>query len=202
MVTNIINDGSTELKEIQGDHLEGRINANVTAFTVQNTHQSNLREIATNIDQFFPNLLFVFWMSSDLTKITADDLRQFPNLKVLSLADNKIESLDANLFRYNTKLQYVDFSKNRIQSVGLDIFKDLADLEVARFLENPCLNYAGSTPTTLETLKVRLVEECHPEGITTSTTAPTDTTTDAVGRTSCSVVIMLLAVGLCVSFKQ
>lgn len=203
---NVIDDGSNELKEIRGDHLEGRINANVRALGIQNSHQSNLRQIATKINQFFPNLLYIYWLSSNLTDITADDLQQFPNLRVLSLESNRIQSLDAGLFQHNPHLQYIDFSRNLIQRVGLDIFKNLADLEEARFVDNPCISDAGFTPRTLDMLKTRLVEECHPDGITTSTTtstvSPMDTTTDAVGRTKSSAVIILLVVGLCASLKQ
>lgn len=173
-VRSVQNPEIQEVTEIVGNHLKGRSDLNVEAFT--SSGKNNFPNFPRNLEKFFPNLLVIQIWSGKLTSITAADLSPWPNLAFLSLSFNKIETLEGDLFRNNQKLTYISFLGNSIINVGLDLLSNLNELKEVYFSSTRCLNANAATPEAIENLKNQLFEDCVSDEDKKSITTPSSTT--------------------------
>ena len=155
--TAIETDG-TGIVSVNGEHLEGRTDADVEGLSFYNP--PGLTRLPFNIDEYFPNIAGLDWTFGDLTTISSDDFRQMPNLSILSLYGNRLTSLDSNLLQNTPLLQFVDFGSNLIEEVGEGIFNNLNNLRWALFQRNPCIDFIAATPEAIEELTRLFGTQC------------------------------------------
>lgn len=144
----------SNLESVVGTHVSGKSLLDVDSLYIEN---QDVGYVPKDIELFFPNLKGLQFHIGHLLSISATDLKPFPNLLSLALARNMFTSLPGDLFQYTPKLAYLDFDNNQIQHEGVNLLKHLKDLKYGRFRNNPCINFYASTPTEVETLKLKLV---------------------------------------------
>lgn len=156
-------------------------NADVKSLSV--TKQPLVNWIPREIEKFFPDLTSIYFSESNITTISADDLKPFLNLLKLYLPNNKLVTLDGDLFQYTRKLQVVWIQINSLQHVGHDLLTGLNDLTMAYFHSNPCINIYATTREAVQQLNLQLPISCPP--LETTTTVLT-TITSGYCSSACS----------------
>lgn len=163
----VIKSGSEVLLDgFKGVHRIGRSSSDVKALTVSNN--KFLNQIPLEIDEIFPNIVFLEWFAGNLTTLFASDLKQFPKLKVLSVEENKLVSIAGDLFRHNGDLQFVYFGSNLLEHVERDLLTGLSELKQAVFTGNPCINIEATTTEEIQDLNLQLPIKCPVSGLSTS----------------------------------
>ncbi|CRK91140.1 CLUMA_CG004826, isoform A [Clunio marinus] len=170
------------LEAVRGNHSAGLNNYLVQSINM-NDYSHQLRQLPSNIYQFFPSLVEINVRNSGLMSITADDLQPFPLLFVLGVTDNNITHLDGNLFQHTPNLRMVNFMNNRIETVGpglLDGLEPLRQLGSAViFWNNVCIDESAFYREDIEALIQTLETNCRPPVTTTNTPSTTIATTEA-----------------------
>lgn len=154
------------IDRVSGSHLVGRTDLDVEVVNI--LEQPFLNRIASNIDEFFPNLIGLRWFSGNLSWVEASDLKPFPDLQLISLRGNQLASLDGDLFKFNRGLRFVSFRENLLTSVGHDLLTNLTSLSQAAFNNNPCINVLATNPHAIEALNLQLPIDCPPLMTTTA----------------------------------
>ena len=151
---------NTALADVRGIHLPGQTNENVQAIENLNTFSYN--RIPTNLKDFFPNLIGIYFWRGNITTISAEDLQPFPNLRIFGIESHRLVTIDGNLFKHTPRVQIVMLSDNLIENVGLNLLTGLTNLNIAVFLRNTCINSFADTPAGLENLRNELISQCPP----------------------------------------
>lgn len=124
------------IKNIVGEHLEGKTNEDVKFFR---NYKIIMNYFPLNLTTGFKNLEVVQVNFSDLKRITASDLEQFgENLKILWLGDNIVEVIEGDLFKYTPNVESFGLSPQKIKHVDDGTFAKLTKLHSLWFSKNPC----------------------------------------------------------------
>lgn len=167
----------TQVDEFRGDHMIGKNDSDVEAFSIYYVTPT-LKRIPTGIEKIFDNLLVFRWTQS-LTSLTADDLKPFPDLVVFFIRNAQLFSLDGDVFQHTKKLQYIALDFNRIEHVGFNILNGLPLLTSFYFHSNLCLNAYATNADVVKIVKLKLAAYCPPyNGTSDSTTTIAPTTED------------------------
>jgi len=127
-----------------GQHDDDKTNCDVTAIWFENCI---MMKVPQGIMRKFPNLKAIAITSSDLTKITKNDIIEYKNLAKFICKDNELEFLPGDLFEDFQNLDFVDFSDNMLGVVEPNIIDGLENLKIANFTNNP--NYGKNTGNIL-----------------------------------------------------
>ncbi|CAG9810206.1 unnamed protein product [Chironomus riparius] len=91
--------------------------------------------------QLAKNLKFLSITSSELSKVTQQNLEHLVELVTLELSGNKIQSLEKDTFKFNKKIKAIRVSSNLITFVEPKIFNNLVDFQLLDFRSIRC--YTG-----------------------------------------------------------
>lgn len=160
--TIISPENPTIVTEISGNHTDGKTNAVVGVFTMNQNGKNILTEIPSGIEKFFPNLQEFSWNRGIITKIDSSTFKPFPYLVKIIMSENRIETLDGDLFQFTKSLQWIVFDSNRLQHVGHGLFTGLYNLTYVSFQNNPCINTNGQNLLAVQTLNLDLPIKCPP----------------------------------------
>lgn len=174
-VYGIDDENPTQVDEFRGDHMVGRNDSDVHAFSIYYVTPT-LPKIPTGIETIFENLLVFRWTQS-LTSLTSEDLKPFPELVVFFIRNADLFSIDGDVFKYSTNLQYIALDYNRIQHVGLGFLDGLTKLTSFYFHSNLCLNAYATNAEVVEIVRLKLAAYCPPYDETTEPTTTVATTT-------------------------
>ena len=146
-----------ELISVIGNHEDGRGNDEVLALHWP-MQDLSIPTIPSGIGAVFANLKGVE-LRFRIESVSADDFIQFPHLEVIHLERNRIASLDGNLFTHTPNIRFMTFDQNQLQVIGNELMDGLHQLRVARFLSNPCIDFAAFSEAQIPELKIRF-ENC------------------------------------------
>lgn len=184
-LSTITNGSVTDLEEVKGTLAVGKTLEDVEGLTLLRKAVDRWPE---SLESFLPNLKAIQIYSSQITSISAENLKPFPNLEYLNLATNLLKTLPADLFSFTPNLKAIYFQSNKLESVGQGILDDLDGFVEADFQANPCISLSGNSPTAIENLKQELLAKCLSDGeivepktttLASITTAGTATTSQA-----------------------
>lgn len=122
--TDIVQPNSI-ITAIIGTHIDGKLNQNVQAIRAKNL---NIHYLPQGLHKFFPNLLAVSILSSQLKEVRQSDLQPFPHLKYLNLYDNHLRSIRMNLFEHNEKIELIGLHYNDVKNFDAKIIENLKNL--------------------------------------------------------------------------
>lgn len=166
------------LKSVNGTYHTDRswLDVQDLEFSVQKNNQGRLKYFPSNVLEFFPNLISLFFIISDISTISAEDLQPFRDLIILLIRDSKIISIPADLFDHNEQLQYIYFSSNSLLAhVGENLLGNLDGLKQVSFTRNKCINSVANSTDSIQVLNLELPIKCPPlETTTTTSTIPPD----------------------------
>lgn len=112
---------------IDGQHLPGYTNINVTQLTISDSETSS---IPANIFQVFPNLELIVGMRSGITSITPPNFTFARRLRGLFLTYNNLPILFASPFTtQGATITHLILFMNQVQAVGNGFFNGLVNLE-------------------------------------------------------------------------
>lgn len=115
-----------------GIHRPNRNDSNVQELWIRD---SNMRFIPQNIGRLI-NLKALFFMTTRLVEIKAQDFVGTEELEYISFLGNLITSLPRNVFAKLGKLKLIDLASSQIEVVPRGLFNNNLDLEVVRFQTN------------------------------------------------------------------
>lgn len=118
--------------------------------------------VPLDLDKFFPNIQALQIFNSSLKVLEQGDIRSFGRLRELWVNQNHLESLSGNLFKFNTELQLIVFSNNRLKAIGKYILVPLANLMIANFNKNTCIDKYAGFPHQMLDLFVQIEQNCAP----------------------------------------
>lgn len=162
-VSSIAVGTSLDVENVLGNLLSGKSLEDVEAFSVT---RKPVKELPSNLADFFPNLKGIQLYSVEFAKISMEDLRPFPKLEFLNLATNLLTSLPGDLFKFNPNLKLLYVYSNDLVTVGQGVLDGLNFLANVDFTLNPCINLNGQTTEKIEILKEELLQKCLPVGET------------------------------------
>lgn len=122
---------NTEIEAVEGTHLEGKCNEDVTWIQFLNL---NIKYFPRGLGKLFPNLRIFEITSCDLTEIKRDDLVGVEHLEEFIVSSNQLTSLPSDLFFGMQKLKIITFRNNKLESIGSNILEpliknDLTDID-------------------------------------------------------------------------
>lgn len=161
----ILFDENEKVTWVYGTHQIGKGHGDVNAFYAT---PQNLHFFPTNIENFFPNVVVLYFRANSISYVSNGHLTPFRNLQYLSLQANKITSLDSNLFSGLISLKFVNFNNNNIRHVAHDI--NLPDSGCIYFNDNTCIHQQAETPAEITFLKLNLLRQCPPTILQIETT--------------------------------
>ena len=157
-VADVRNSSENRLKFVQGDHLSGKKNVDLSGFEVENI---KIPSIPSNLGKFVTNLKALAWIQTDLDSIKADDLKQFPHLIFLEVTRNLLTSLDSDLFKHNPNIKMINFENNRLSNIGESILDGLNHLTTVNFKSNYCtIDHVAHKKSEIKKIKKLIAENC------------------------------------------
>lgn len=125
-------DGRDDFTTIEGMHLEGRTDADVTA-VLRNLYTSRTTNFPQIICSQFANLESVDFSWMDVEELTENTLAGCTNLRWLRFWLNEIHTIHERAFANNRFLRYLDLDTNRFESLSENVFDglDLWGLELS-----------------------------------------------------------------------
>jgi hypothetical protein len=145
------------IDEVTGDHETGMTNQDVEAIVAVGRF---INRIPSNSASFFPNIISIEWINSNMNEIRNEDIRPFRALRRLNLSGNNFKVLDGNLFQNSPILQFILFRNCGINYVGAGFLENLNSLEIADFRQNICIDIIANTTQLLFDLRENLAENC------------------------------------------
>jgi len=157
--------------DVTGIHQPARTNSHVLGIRFL---RNPFDRMPTNIESFFPNLMFIAFYGGNLTFISAENLKPFRNLQQFFVNSNQISIIEGDLFKYSPNIQIMQFWGNRITNVGHGLLIGLRMLRQADFGRNSCIDISASQET-IANLTRALLLQCPPLAtITTISTTSSD----------------------------
>jgi len=151
--------------------MAGKSNADVESFWI--VDEQILTTIPTGIENFFANLEGFQWEGGVISTIDSSTFKPFPNLSHISLGGNNLVTLDADLFQFTRELRQIYLYSNSLEHVGHELLTGLADLTLADFEANTCVDTLARTPRQIQELNRRLPNKFPP--LATALHPPTKT---------------------------
>ncbi|CRK95373.1 CLUMA_CG008652, isoform A [Clunio marinus] len=145
---------------INGEHLGSRTHSDVEAIRLTDDW---LTEVPSGIDNYFPNIEFLYIRETQLKTVNSNQLQQFPNLEYLWLHKNQIETIEVNAFSRTPSLRVIALHSNKIKSIPYNAFRPL-HLEVLQMRNNICINDSADTEQNVNRLIVVADLLCSPLG--------------------------------------
>lgn len=145
------------LVSVNGIHLPGKRNGDVKGLTVSN---NLLAFIPVNIDEFFPNILYLDFSLNQISFVNSSHLIPFPNLIRLNLNSNKMVQLESKLFSGSRSIKFINLSNNHIRHVGHDFI--LPGSGEVLFSNNPCIDKSAVNAEQIVALRFSLLLLCPP----------------------------------------
>lgn len=136
-------DGFDNFEGVQGTHMEGMTDANVTAINRQIGTSTVVPVIFCNL---FPNLATVNLQSMGVRSITNNPFGACTNLRWLRLWNNLISEIAADTFANNVALTYIDLDNNLLSTLSANIFQGLTNLDILELRRN---NFEDRLPSKL-----------------------------------------------------
>jgi Leucine-rich repeat (LRR) protein len=144
--------GRNDLAAIEGDHVAGRTNEDVTILTSLN---QNTRIIPSIVCESFPNLRTILVMNSNLEDLSEESFAACAHIEIIYLHGNRINGIPDFTFRNNPNLIQLDVGLNWIESLNENSFtgSGLTDIDIDsnRFTEFN-QNWFTSVNSTLRTI--------------------------------------------------
>ena len=145
---NIKSRESAVINSVNGSHLSGKSNADVTYF-YSDVSSRVIEYFPRNLENIFTKLKMISIQFGRLKEIQQSDLRPFTKLVRLSLDFNDIEFLEDGLFAYNLELEFVGFDFNKIINIGSQVFDNLNKLAWLYLRGNTCINMDAENNKTV-----------------------------------------------------
>jgi hypothetical protein len=159
----IFQDGVSDRKilRVDGQHMQGKINGDVTGIHLLNQHDRLGGYFPRNMDPFFPRLASIRIVNS-LDEITRDDLKGFPELVEFDISHSAIREIPHGLFEKNPKLRFISFWDNRnLHHVAHHVFDHL-NLVNLHMYETSCISGKAVTTAAIEQLIFDVSRACPP----------------------------------------
>ncbi|CRK95381.1 CLUMA_CG008833, isoform A [Clunio marinus] len=151
-------EGIANITGINGEHSDSRTHSDVEAIRLTDDW---LTEVPSGIDNFFPNIEFLYIRETQLKTVNSNQLQQFPNLEYLWLHKNQIETIEVNAFSRTPSLRVINLHTNKISLLAYNIFRPL-HLEVLDMTGNNCGNELAVLPQTVNRLIAKIDVLCSP----------------------------------------
>lgn len=116
------NDTSADFELIDGEHLNGFTNTNVTSIRASMQLTANIPPV---ICRQFPNLRQIYIVLSGVQVIDQSSFAGCPHLQNLLLYLNNITEIPSMTFSNNQNLMHVDLSENKIESFTNESFSGI-----------------------------------------------------------------------------
>ncbi|KAL7015901.1 hypothetical protein ACKWTF_016724 [Chironomus riparius] len=116
---------SEVLTEIDGGHLEGKTDDDLTYVTGSNLTFMTLTSIFC---EKFKNTERMSIFKSKVNKIDENALEKRKNLELFDFCDTKVSVVPEKLFLHNSKLKVIKLNRNRITTLPENVFSNLKDL--------------------------------------------------------------------------
>lgn len=140
---------------IDGSHLAGHSNVNVTALRIQS---QTCHYVPTGFGNFFPNLEGLTISSSRLRRISRTDLLPFPNLLSLNLDYNRLSVLEEGLFNGVPLLNKASFYNNRLRAIPASLLDPVLSFGSIDLYYNVCVYAEGPTPNVNPNTNMKMRE--------------------------------------------
>jgi len=121
---------------IIGDHIDGKTNDDVAHVIFRNC---SLDVVPKGLTQIFPNLKILSINSSELNKLSKEDLSEYKKIEGFLCENNKLEFLPGDLFDGFENLEWISFFKNKLKAIEPNIIDGLSKLKSVLFFGN--VNY-------------------------------------------------------------
>ena len=131
-ISSAIIEPNTLISAINGQHAVGKSNNDVRGFRVKN---AVVNYFPKGLQKFFPNLIAISILSSNLKEVRQSDLSPFPQLKYLNFYNNNLKSVREDLFEFNKKLELIGLHYNEIKFVDVSIIQSLKNLRFLWLME-------------------------------------------------------------------
>lgn len=154
----ITKDGDKRINLVNGDHLKGRMNENVTQYFARGL---NVERFPSGLGDYFVGLEVVRISVCNMRLLIKSDMEGLGRLKYLDLIGNKIEKLDSNAFDHAPKLIEVILNNNRLQFIGAQFLESLKNIQSISFGGNICVtSYSKHSSEQLARLKTEINLKC------------------------------------------
>lgn len=127
---------------LSGRHQDGYSNKDVAYVCFTNC---KITKVPQGLMKIFPKLEILYIESSQLKKITKDDLAEYRNLREFFCTRNEVEFLPGDLFEGFKNLERICFMRNRLKLIEPNILDGLERLKAVSFILNPKYNICYST---------------------------------------------------------
>jgi hypothetical protein len=140
--------------------MTGKTNADVVKVFIK--HQ-NCAYLPRNLGQFFPNLLVLYVMKSNVQYLEDGDLAGLDKLEIFDVSHNPVEQVGANYFKGHSSIRTLSFYDCHIKKVEKGALDELKKLEKIHFDGNVCLDqkFEIDYDTTLEEVCDNIYDKCH-----------------------------------------
>ncbi|CAG9801219.1 unnamed protein product [Chironomus riparius] len=162
--------GFDEFTEINGTHVEGRTNANVTGLYL--TFSSRTINFPRIICSEFPNLAHINYALMDVVEINENTFSGCPNVEWMRLWYNEIENIHERAFASNTRLRYLDLERNKFTTLPENVFNGLVNLEELELSNNAFTTIPDGLFRPLTNLRVLFLVQANIETLNPEWFAP------------------------------
>jgi len=155
---NITSLDAAQVDNITGTHLTGKNNDNVEGIYVP---QGQVHYFPRGLNTIFRNLKGIYIQNTGLKEIHQRDLKYFPKLMVLDLISSNLEIIEENLFEFNPDLEQIYLQSNKITHIDPNVFDNLIKVKTLNLLENTCINtQAYNNPTGVQNVIKTAKAQC------------------------------------------
>lgn len=141
-------DGFDEFESVEGSHMEGMSDLNVTSVTRISGNSTIVPRIFCNL---FSNLRTLTLSAMGIQNLTNNPFGACSNLEFLRLWNNLISEIADGTFANNGGLTYLDLDRNQLTSLPLTVFQGLSSLTTLELRNN---NFAGRLQGEFKTLLI------------------------------------------------
>ncbi|XP_070492483.1 protein artichoke-like [Chironomus tepperi] len=150
--------GLDDFTAINGTHLAGRTNADVTGiFIVSGSRTINFPRILCSQ---FPNSVYIDFSFMDVVTIGENTLNGCRNVEWLRFWYNEIEEIHERAFANNSRLNYLDLDNNELRTLPENVFNGLSSLEELELSNNQFTVIPGGLFRPVPTLRLLLLISC------------------------------------------
>jgi hypothetical protein len=141
-----------------GVHRDGFDDAHVEILKISNVPE--LQYFPLGVLRFFPNLIGFYLRRTGISRLNGNELLEYPQLQWFGLESGPLEFIPGKLFRSTPNMVSISFGGNKIKRVGKELLDNLKHLDRVYFLNNVCINMAGTSRADIEDMKEVLRRQC------------------------------------------
>lgn len=127
--------GQPGLKIVEVVHSNGSMVNNLDRIEALDIRNAKMKFLPNGIKDKFPNLKSIWIISSGLTYLDKDNMRQFgSDLVYANFYNNSISVLDTDLFQYNLNIKVIHFNYCPLKFIDPGFFENLKSLKQITYI--------------------------------------------------------------------